>query len=130
MHARWSTVSSPLNIATWWPSCIIATVNHLALSRVYKMKKRKKASSAPQAKAERQCPLSSSEQGGAGRAAPAAPGVRLGFVHASKAHTLLSRETGHKTALPTLRGGVTVTPSDSLECSMPGVLLKTFHTIW
>lgn len=35
MEARWSTVSSPLNKDTWWPSCIISTVNHLAFRRVY-----------------------------------------------------------------------------------------------
>lgn len=35
MEARCSTVSSPLNKDTWWPSCIISTVNHLAFRRVY-----------------------------------------------------------------------------------------------
>lgn len=34
MEARWSTVSSPLSKDTWWPSCIISTVNHLAFRRV------------------------------------------------------------------------------------------------
>lgn len=34
MEARCSTVSSPLSKDTWWPSCIISTVSHLALRRV------------------------------------------------------------------------------------------------
>lgn len=34
-EARWSTVSSPLNRDTWWPSCAICTLSHLASWRVY-----------------------------------------------------------------------------------------------
>lgn len=39
MEARCSTVSSPLSKDTWWPSCIISTVSHLAFRRVYERNK-------------------------------------------------------------------------------------------